>query len=62
MRGTPVQSDLAPWCMATVHPSSLLRAPDEASRRAAWKEFVYDFKVIAQQFRRFAKAGSKAKP
>jgi uracil-DNA glycosylase len=51
-RGVPIESDWAPWCMATVHPSSLLRAPDEAARRAAWEAFVKDFKVIAKQYRK----------
>src|SRR4029078_9761105 len=34
-RGTFVPSSLAPRVMATVHPSSILRAPDEASGRSA---------------------------
>src|SRR4030095_6833804 len=32
-RGEFVPSSLAPHVAATVHPSSILRAPDEASRR-----------------------------
>ena len=32
-RGKPFGSAWAEWCMATVHPSSLLRAPDEQARR-----------------------------
>jgi len=32
-RGKPVMTPLAPHGIATVHPSSILRAPDEASRR-----------------------------
>jgi uracil-DNA glycosylase len=51
-RGVAIESDWAPWCMATVHPSSLLRAPDQAARRAAWKAFLADFKVIAKQYRK----------
>ena len=54
-RGKPIVSDLAPWCMATVHPSSLLRAPDDASRRSAYAEFVRDLKVVAKQYQRVAK-------
>src|SRR5215469_4210707 len=34
-RGEVLQSDLAPRVMATVHPSSILRAPDAAARRQA---------------------------
>lgn len=32
----------------TVHPSSLLRAPDDAARRAAFESFVADLKKIAK--------------
>jgi uracil-DNA glycosylase len=45
-RGVPVESDLAPNVLATVHPSSILRAPDEAARREAYSEFVADLKVV----------------
>ena len=31
-RGQWIRSSLAPWVMATVHPSSILRAPDEDAR------------------------------
>jgi uracil-DNA glycosylase family protein len=44
------RDDLAPWCMATVHPSALLRAPDEAARKQAWQEFLRDIKVIAIEY------------
>ncbi len=47
-RGKPVPTPLAPHGVATVHPSSILRAPDEASRRAEYKAFVADLKVVAQ--------------
>jgi DNA polymerase len=46
-RGVPVESDLAPQVLATVHPSSILRAPDEAARREAYAGFVADLKVAA---------------
>jgi uracil-DNA glycosylase len=46
-RGTPVDSDLAPNVLATVHPSSILRARDEAERREAYDAFVTDLKVVA---------------
>jgi uracil-DNA glycosylase family protein len=41
-RGVPLDSPLAPCVMATVHPSSILRAPDEAARREAHAAFVAD--------------------
>jgi uracil-DNA glycosylase family protein len=46
-RGQFVESPLAPRVMATVHPSSILRAPDEQTRQAEWKRFVEDLKKVA---------------
>jgi uracil-DNA glycosylase len=46
-RGQLVESTLAPKVVATVHPSSILRAPDAASRRAQMQEFVRDLTKIA---------------
>jgi uracil-DNA glycosylase family protein len=43
-RGEPVESDLAPVVIATVHPSSILRADD---RDAELKKFVSDLKTVA---------------
>jgi uracil-DNA glycosylase len=45
-RGAPVESELAPSVLATVHPSSILRAPDEAARREAYEAFVADLRVV----------------
>ena len=47
-RGVPVDSDLAPNVLATVHPSSILRARDEAERRDAYAAFVADLRVVKQ--------------
>jgi uracil-DNA glycosylase family protein len=47
-RGKPVPSPLAPMVVATVHPSSVLRAPDEETRHAEYKRFVDDLKVAAK--------------
>jgi uracil-DNA glycosylase len=44
-RGVSVESDLVPNVLATVHPSSILRAPDEAARREAYTAFVDDLKA-----------------
>src|SRR5918911_1499460 len=44
-RGKPVHSDLAPVVIATVHPSSVLRAPDPESRVRAEREFFADLKA-----------------
>jgi uracil-DNA glycosylase len=47
-RGVPVESDLAPSVVATVHPSSILRAPDEGARQEAMQDFVRDLKAVAK--------------
>ena len=48
-RGEFVESRFAPRVLATVHPSSILRAPDEASRHTEFAQFVEDLKVVAQE-------------
>jgi uracil-DNA glycosylase len=47
-RGVPVESDLAPVVMATVHPSSILRSDD---REAEMALFVEDLRRIAEVLR-----------
>jgi DNA polymerase len=46
-RGRFVPVDLAPHVLATVHPSSILRAEDDESREAAFARFVGDLRVAA---------------
>ena len=46
-RGEFVDSSLAPLVTATVHPSSILRAPDDEARREEMKRFVSDLKKVA---------------
>jgi uracil-DNA glycosylase family protein len=48
-RGEFVESQLAPLVMATVHPSSILRAPDEEARRLERKRFVADLTKLARR-------------
>lgn len=48
-RGEPVESDLAPCVMATVHPSSILRARDDETRRLEMKAFIRDLETAASQ-------------
>jgi uracil-DNA glycosylase len=50
-RGIPVESDLAPHVVATVHPSSILRQETEEDRGAAMAELVSDLKVVAKLLR-----------
>ena len=47
-RGQFLESDLAPYVMATVHPSSILRAPDDETRRLEYQSFVDDLKKLAR--------------
>jgi uracil-DNA glycosylase len=46
-RGQLVPSPLAPHAAATVHPSSILRAPDDDTRHAEYQLFVQDLKHIS---------------
>ena len=46
-RGEFLDADLAPKVLATVHPSSILRAPDEEARALAYKGFVADLVTVA---------------
>jgi len=47
-RGKVVSSPVAPRVVATVHPSSILRAPDEDSRRAEMRAFIRDLRGVAK--------------
>jgi len=44
-RGKVLSSKLAPRVLATVHPSSLLRQPDEESRQREYEHFVSDLRA-----------------
>src|SRR3954451_4428464 len=48
-RGRPLESDLAPLVIATVHPSSILRAPDDRSRYAEREAFTEDLRTVAAE-------------
>jgi DNA polymerase len=52
-RGRWLDSPHAPNVTVTVHPSSILRAPDADARRKAMAEFVRDLRAIADRLRRF---------
>ena len=51
-RGEFVDSPLAPIATATVHPSSILRAPDDEARRLEMEQFVTDLEKIAAELAR----------
>jgi DNA polymerase len=46
-RGRLVPFALAPCALATVHPSALLRAPDEETRRRETERFIEDLRRVA---------------
>ncbi|HEV7551437.1 MAG TPA: UdgX family uracil-DNA binding protein [Candidatus Angelobacter sp.] len=48
-RGQWLKSEIVPLVMATVHPSSILRAPDDESRHEEMRKFVDDLKKVAAQ-------------
>ncbi|HZR45371.1 MAG TPA: UdgX family uracil-DNA binding protein [Candidatus Manganitrophaceae bacterium] len=52
-RGEPIRSEKfpGPWFLATVHPSSILRVPDEETRRKENARFIEDLKKAAQVLR-----------
>jgi uracil-DNA glycosylase family protein len=50
MRGEPVESDLAEIVSATVHPSSILRGPED-QRHKGFDDFVKDLKQVAARLR-----------
>ena len=51
-RGKLLDSDLAPLVAATIHPSSILRQRDDASRSAERDAFASDLAVVADALRR----------
>jgi uracil-DNA glycosylase len=50
-RGKLIPSSLAPHVMATAHPSSILRAPDDAAREREMKLFIADLRAVARVIR-----------
>jgi uracil-DNA glycosylase family protein len=57
-RGEIFASPLAPHVMATVHPSSILRAPDDAARERELAAFIDDLRRVAKALRSLAPTGS----
>jgi DNA polymerase len=47
-RGQFVPSPLAPYVMATLHPSAILRAPDDETRRQQRRELAADLEKVAK--------------
>jgi uracil-DNA glycosylase family protein len=58
-RATFVPSPLAPFVTATVHPSSILRAPSDDQRRAELARFIADLKKIRKAIEEPAAASAR---
>jgi len=54
-RGEMIPHQLAPFVTATVHPSSILRAPDEDKRHEEMAQFIEDLKKVAAMLRQSEK-------
>ena len=52
-RGELIPHQLATYIVATVHPSSILRAPDEQARQAEMARFIDDLKKVREGLDRF---------
>jgi DNA polymerase len=48
-RGEFFPSELAPFVTATIHPSAILRAPDDISREHEFDQFVKDLRAVANR-------------
>ena len=48
-RGEFIASPLAPHVMATIHPSSLLRAPDPETRAREFTRFIAELRTVAER-------------
>jgi uracil-DNA glycosylase family 4 len=51
-RGELLDSELAPILTATIHPSAILRAPDDAARAAEREAFAEDLRAVATALKR----------
>jgi uracil-DNA glycosylase family protein len=51
-RGRPLESELAPVVLVTIHPSAILRERDEPARDQAFRAFVADLEVVASALSR----------
>jgi DNA polymerase len=48
-RGKPIQTEFAPWTMATYHPSALLRSYDLPAGDELRRHFLSDLRLVARQ-------------
>ena len=54
MRGQWLETDLAPFALATIHPSAILRSPSD-TREAEYRDFVADLLIVSAQIARLGK-------
>jgi len=59
-RGQLIETDLAPYTIATVHPASVLRAPDAEARAKARTLFFSDLATVGNLFANHARRGRRA--
>jgi uracil-DNA glycosylase len=50
-RGVVKPSELAASVLATIHPSAVLRAPDDEQRKALFQTLVLDLRTVAKLLR-----------
>ncbi len=55
-RGRLIDLDDGTRALVTVHPSYLLRLPDEDARAREYERFVDDLKIVAAEIKKAAKA------
>lgn len=48
-RGQPMETDWAPWTMATYHPSALLRATHQPGGEQLREDFLADLRLVARK-------------
>jgi DNA polymerase len=59
-RGKLIPSDLAAKVIATVHPSSILRAQDDESRESQLESFINDLRFVARVMRAVRRTTKRA--
>lgn len=52
LRGQFIAHRWAPYATSTIHPSAILRSPDEESRHAEYARFIQDLKLVREQLKR----------
>jgi DNA polymerase len=58
-RGRALMTTFARWTFATVHPASVLRAPDDETRHAAKEQFLHDLAIVGEYFRKLQSSAAR---